>query len=145
MTHFRNIMKAIMRIDIREAISAAKVCAPYLGRIAAFDGEPVLVKVIGTSKVIPTPVPLDALLKLTTIDPRGDVLETLLIEPSAPNPPGDKSISGYYQKRMLRAIDLIDTFMREGGATEVFRRKAHSVVEADEISNLSSRDSPSWA
>jgi hypothetical protein len=130
MPHFDAIMETIVRIDVKEGVTAVEAFAPYMERIAAFEGSPVLIQITPYSQVSPLPIPVDTLAALSRVDLSGDVLEPFRVEPTNPLP-ARPAFSEYYQQRIGRGVDTIDTFLRENGATNDFHRKTRALLEAD--------------
>lgn len=130
MPHFDVIMETIIRIDIREGVAAAAAFAPYMDRIAAFEGGPVLLKISPPWQVSPLPIPVGTLAALGEVDLSGDVLDPFrLTTPSAPSP--TPAFSDYYKERIGCGVEIIKTFIEQNGATDAFHRRVGELLGAD--------------
>jgi hypothetical protein len=130
MPHFDAIMETIIRIDIRDGAAAASAFAPYMDRIAAFEGDPVLLKINPSWQVSPLPIPFGTLAALAEVDLSGDLLDPFrLTTPGAPPP--TPAFSDYYKERLGRGVEIIKTFIEQNGATDAFHQRVGGLLEAD--------------
>jgi hypothetical protein len=130
MPHFNAIMETIIRIDIREGVAAAATFAPYMDRIAAFEGGPVLLKITPPGEVSPLPIPAETLTALSEVDLTGDVLDPFRITASGvPSP--TRALNDYYKERIGRAVEIIKSFIEQDGATDGFHQRVGGLLGAD--------------
>lgn len=130
MPHFDAIMETITRIDIREAVAAVGVFAPYMERIRAFDGHPCLLRITPGFSVSPMPIPVDTLIRLSQVDAGGDVLAPFRSE-TQPPPVERPVMSAHYQDRIGRGASILAAWLTENGATNRFHQVTNDIVQQD--------------
>lgn len=130
MPHFDAIMETIICMDIREAVAAVSAFAPYMERIAAFDGHPCLFRITPGFNVSPMPIPVHTLIRLSQVEAGGDVLAPFRSE-SDPPPIGRPVMSAHYRDRVRRGVSILATWLSENGATNRFHQVANDLVQQD--------------
>lgn len=130
MPHFDSIMETIICIDINEGVRAVSAFAPYMERIAAFDGHPCLLRFTPGFNVSPMPIPVNTLIKLSQVEADGDVLAPFRSETDSPSI-GRSAMSAHYRDRVGRGTTILATWLAENGATSRFHQVANDLVQQD--------------
>jgi len=130
MPHFDAIMETITRIDVREAVAAVSAFAPYMERIAAFDGHPCLSRIAQGFSISPMPIPVDTLIRLSKVDVDGDVLVPFRSK-THPPPAGRPVMSAHYRDCIGRGASILAAWLTENGATNRFHQVTNDIVQQD--------------
>ena len=134
--HFWNIMRAVAKIDIKDAMANLSLVEGLLDRMSSTEegaGQPCLLRMVHNSRgafdFTPTPIPVEAIARLRRIDPSGDVLEPLLSD--EPMLPARPPLSQHTKYRMERGALILSTRLIEGGGTPRFTQLVNQLIAED--------------
>ncbi|GIJ30809.1 hypothetical protein Vqi01_59710 [Micromonospora qiuiae] len=134
MPHLDNILQITVATDVRECLQALPVVRRYLDRMTVETAQPCLLRLtpndLGGYQISPMLLPMDAIAKLETVDPAGDLLAPFrrtggLVRPGPPT----MSPEGRY--RMKRGSLVLSAHLHEGGPSPAFFNTVNQLIDED--------------
>jgi hypothetical protein len=133
----RDIMIAVTRIDIQQAVPGAKLIASYLDRLPEPHEELVLLRIAykggGGMDFTPMPLPVDLVRKLLTVDVNDDdVLEPFRTPDDAPIAgPSEPTSTAALNYRRRRAAIALTAMVQEGLGSEGVKATVNDLIAQD--------------
>ncbi|MDI5936627.1 hypothetical protein QLR68_00020 [Micromonospora sp. DH15] len=134
MPHLDGILQTTVATDVRECLQALPVVRRHLNRMTVETTQPCLLRLTpsgqGGYQMSPTLIPMDAIAKLESIDPTGDLLAPFRRagEFIRPGPP-PMSPEGRY--RMKRGSLVLSAHLHEGGPSPAFIDTVNRLIDED--------------
>jgi hypothetical protein len=133
MSHIRMIMEAAWRIDVREALGSVEAIRAAVTAQNRPNEQLYLVvmrkKADGRIELSPTPIPIEVLDKLASVDPNGDVLDPCRVEDrTIAEPP---SFSSEENTQLERGTLVVSAALNNGIGSTAFAEVVNEIISED--------------